>query len=212
MHHQLILASQSPRRRQLLREAGFLFDIFSVKVSENLEKNLTLDEQIVDIARRKAEASVSLYKPLKSQSYLFLSADTVVVLDNQVLGKPESAEQATEFLRALSGREHWVLTAVYLVQCQVLESDHPNLRQLQKVSTDFGLEKTKVNFRPISNKEILEYVESGEPMDKAGAYGIQGTGGRFVEKLSGPYDNVVGLPVGLFKKLLQKNSWQVEKK
>lgn len=200
-NHQLILASESPRRKDLLQKAGFFFHVFSVKVSENLEKNLTLDEQIITIARRKAEAALAAFKPSKSQSFLFLAADTLVIHDDVVLGKPSSEKEAAEFLGRLSGSEHLVKTAVVLIEATPLVRGSLSLRQSRVVE---GLETTKVIFKHLSEKQIKEYILSGDPMDKAGAYGIQGGGGIFVEKVVGPYDNVVGLPMDLTKKLIKE--------
>lgn len=197
---QLILASESPRRRQLLQQAGFSFTVFSVKVSEYLEKNLTVDEQIQKIAERKAEAALLSYNISKSLPFLLLSADTMVVFDERPLGKPENENQAADFLGRLSGQWHEVKTALCLIECL-------NLKQVHKKSN--AIETTRVKFRPLSENEIKNYIASGEPMDKAGAYGIQGLGGQFVEKIEGPYDNVVGLPVKAFKNLLAENSWTI---
>ena len=198
---QLVLASESPSRKTILTEAGFSFHVFPVKVSENLEKNLTVDEQIIAIARKKAMAAFEQYKPLNSQDFLLLSADTMVVYNNQALGKPESKEEACQFLRQLSGKTHYVNTAVYLVEGKNESGNNRLLRQ------DYGLETTAVHFRQLSEDEIQTYVQSGEPMDKAGAYGIQGAAGRFVEKVDGHFDNVVGLPMTLLKKILAQNNW-----
>lgn len=206
---QLVLASESPRRKDLLERAGFSFHVFSVKVSEQLEKNLTdklsLDEQIIEIAKRKALASLKAYKSSKDQGFLILAADTMVILDRTPLGKPESEEQAYRFLKDLSGREHEVKTAVILAEGPVsfsgLSADHLILRQ--------GIDTTRVLFRHLSDKEIREYIQTKEPMDKAGAYGIQGLGGNFVEKFVGAHDNVVGLPIEVVKKLLNEGRWKV---
>lgn len=195
---QLILASESPRRKDLLLKAGFSFHVFSVKVSESLEKNLTVDEQIMAIAMRKAQASLKAYKPLKDEQFLLLAADTMVILDGNPLGKPADTKQAIEFLGLLSGRSHSVKTAVVL-----LDGAEKGLKMRQAIET------TEVTFRPLSEKEISEYVESGEPMDKAGAYGIQGVAGTFVEKVKGPFDNVVGLPIDLVKTMLKDGGWKI---
>lgn len=200
-NHQLILASESPRRKDLLQKAGFFFHVFSVKVSENLEKNLTLDEQIIAIARRKAVAAVQAFKPLKSQNYLFVSADTLVIHDGEALGKPENPKQAADFLGRLSGTDHLVKTGVVVIEA-VPES--PNSLILRQGRVLEGIETTKVFFKHLSEKQIKEYIESGDPMDKAGAYGIQGGGGNFVEKIVGPFDNVVGLPVDLTKQFFKE--------
>jgi len=195
--YQLILASESPRRKDLLQKAGFFFHVFSVKVSESLEKNLTVDEQILNIARRKAEASLKAYKPLRKEDFLVLAADTMVIVDGEPLGKPLDEGQAFDYLTLLSGRSHQVKTAVVLKDLK--------MRQFE------GIQTTDVTFRHLSEREIEEYILSGEPMDKAGAYGIQGLAGQFVSKITGSFDNVVGLPVDLVKKLLNDGGWQLKK-
>ena len=202
MSHLLVLASESPRRKDLLMKAGFFFHVFSVKVSESLKKNLTLDQQIIDVAERKAAAAIELYKPLESQDYLFLSADTMVILDQTALGKPENEKQARQFLEDLSGRSHQVKTAVHLVICRTQTKDQRLI--LKHVESRSAIETTEVHFKHLSLDQISEYITSGEPMDKAGAYGIQGLGGQFVEKFVGPFDNVVGLPVDTVKKLISE--------
>jgi septum formation protein len=201
--HRLVLASESPRRKDLLQKAGFFFHVFSVKVSENLEKNLTVDEQILQIARRKAEASFQAYKPSKQEHFLILSADTMVIVDGVPLGKPKDEKQAAEFLGLLSGRDHEVKTAVVLMEGSSNSRDRLKMKH--------GVQTTRVFFRPLGDREILEYITSGEPMDKAGAYGIQGAGGNFVEKIVGSFDNVVGLPMELVKNLLQEGGWKLKK-
>ena len=195
----LILASESPRRKDLLARAGFFFHVFSVKVSESLEKNLTVDEQILAIAKRKVEAAWRVYKSLKNEPFLMIAADTMVVLEGEPLGKPQNEEQAFEFLSRLSGRVHQVKTAVILVEGPEGTEENLNMRQ--------WVETTQVHFRPLSEREILEYISTGEPMDKAGAYGIQGQGGTFVEKFVGAYDNVVGLPIEVVKRLIKEGGW-----
>ncbi len=200
----LILASESPRRKDLLARAGFFFHVFSVKVSENLEKNLTVDEQILLIARRKAEASLRAYKSLKHEPFLMLAADTMVILDGEPLGKPSGPDQAFDYLSRLSGRPHEVKTAVVLVEGPADPgTSFENLKMKQSIET------TQVFFRHLSEREIREYIETKEPLDKAGAYGIQGLGGGFVEKISGSFDNVVGLPVDVVHRLLRDGGWSV---
>jgi septum formation protein len=200
--HTLILASESPRRKDLLARAGFYFHVFSVKVSEQLEKNLTVDEQIIAIAKKKGMASLQSYKPLKNKPFLILSADTMVLLDGEFLGKPQNEAQAFEFLSRLSGRSHEVKTAVFLAEGPEQEGKCLNMR--------YGIDTTVVNFRPLSEREIREYIASGEPLDKAGAYGIQGGGGNFVERFAGSFDNVVGLPVELVRRLVKDGNWELE--
>jgi len=231
----LILASESPRRKDLLARAGFFFHVFSVKVSENLEKNLTVDEQILAIARRKADASLRSYKSLKPDPFLMLAADTMVVLNGEPLGKPSGPDQAFDYLTRLSGRVHEVKTAVVLVEGPVepgvtlenlrmrqgagvaesasksdsmgtanFDSDNsPTLQFLEAIET------TQVYFRHLGEREIREYIQSGEPLDKAGAYGIQGLGGNFVERITGTFDNVVGLPMDLVHRMLRTGGWKV---
>jgi septum formation protein len=212
--HQLILASESPRRKILLQEAGFSFHTFSVNVSENLEKNLTVDEQILQIARTKAWAAVAAYKPIKTGPFLFLSADTMVIFNNIPLGKPKNSTEAFEFLRLLSGQTHEVKTAIFLLEAQVLDKKS----HIETITAPSRLEKlkevgrvttTQVEFRVISDQEIIDYIATGEPMDKAGAYGIQGIGGRFVTKVTGPFDNVVGLSIDTLRELLSENHWEL---
>lgn len=194
----LILASQSPRRKELLERAGFEFQALPIEVSEILEKNLTLEDALMALAEKKAKACVESGKLAKFQEYLVLAGDTVVVLENEVLGKPSSTQQAVEFLNKLSDKTHRVITAVCLVD------------EVGLVARDFA--ETKIKFRKLSAIEIEEYVQSGEPMDKAGAYGIQGLASKFVEKMEGPYDNVVGLPVEVVQRLIQENGWHVSKR
>ena len=197
----LVLASESPRRKTLLEEAGFSFQVFPVKVSENLEKNLNVDDQIKAIARRKADRAFESYKHLKSGDFLILTADTMVVLDGKHLGKPADSTEARSMLMQLSGKKHQVKTAVCLVEGRKKQDG------IVKLLVD--LETTDVFFKTLSEKEIQDYIATGEPMGKAGSYGIQGLGGKFVEKIVGSYDNVVGLPIDLLKKMLKAGAWQI---
>jgi septum formation protein len=192
--HEFILASESPRRKMLLEEAGFSITVFPIKVSEKLEKNLNPDAQILHIAERKNKAAVEELNRLKSKDFLLLTADTMVVLDGEPLGKPHDEKHAEALLTRLSGRFHEVKTAICLYE----SSTQKRISQI---------ETTQVFFRAISLNEIREYIASGEPMDKAGAYAIQGLGRNFVEKFDGDFDNVVGLPMNLLKKILIENGW-----
>lgn len=187
--HQIILASESPRRRQLLSEAGFSFDVVSLKVSEIPDKNLNINAQILDIAGRKAKAVFTRLKSEKEGPFLVLAADTEVIYDESPMGKPQDAEDAVRMLKLLSGISHDVKTAVVLI-------DSVSHKTISRIET------TKVFFKKLSEKEIRDYVATGEPMDKAGAYGIQGQGRALVEKFEGPFDNVVGLPVTVVKEML----------
>lgn len=196
--YQLILASESPRRRHLLETSGFVFDVHPVKVSEIPDKNLNIDEQILDIAGRKAKVAFAELKSTPHRDFLLLTADTMVVYHTKTLGKPSNPEEAYEFLKLLSGKTHEVKTGLYLVESLAgRQASH--------------LETSKVTFRNLSDEEIWTYIQSGEPMDKAGAYAIQGLGKKFVAEFSGDYDNVVGLPVKAFEKMLAKMNWAVER-
>lgn len=192
----LILASESPRRRELLERAGFAFHTLPSKVSEILDKSLILDEALIQLAEQKAMAVTNSIKMMKIENYLILAADTVVVLNKQVLGKPDNAEQAVEFLGALSGQIHQVKTALCLVD------------QLSGGVVSH-METSQVHFRILKNAEIQSYVKSGEPLDKAGAYAIQGGAKDFVRRLEGSLDNVIGLPVAIVERILNDHGWQV---
>ncbi|WP_374027896.1 nucleoside triphosphate pyrophosphatase [Bdellovibrio bacteriovorus] len=187
----LILASESPRRKQLLSEAGFSFDVVPVKVSEIPNKNLNVNDQILDIARRKASATLPLLKSSRQDAFIVLCADTEVIFNGAPLGKPADRQDAYRILKLLSGKYHEVITAVCLVE----SSTGKEVSQT---------ETTKIYFRELTDDEIWTYIDTGEPMDKAGAYGIQGQGGKFIERFDGPFDNVVGLPIDLVKNLLSK--------
>lgn len=192
----LILASQSPRRSEILKKAGYQFVPLPVYVSEIPDKNLSLNEQILDIARRKAVAAVQEIqdKGLASDSSVILSADTMVCFKSNALGKPENEKMAFEFLNQLSGNQHQVKTAIYLLDLDTNEN----------VS---HIETTEVFFRKISEQEIYDYIATKEPLDKAGAYGIQGAGGSFVEKYEGDFNNVVGLPLQALENLFRLKGW-----
>lgn len=204
---QIILASASPRRRELLEQAGIPFHPYPVQVSEYLEKNLTLDQQILSIARKKLTASWQSYKPLKSDAYLFLSADTLVIYEDQVLGKPEDSTAAKHTLRLLSGKKHLVKTAVCLACLEMTSQNETVIRAERE-----DIVTTEIEFRDLSDAEIQSYVESGDPFDKAGGYGIQGEASKFVRSRKGSYENVVGLPIENVKKLIQEIEQQTKLK
>lgn len=184
---ELILASASPRRRELLSRLGLEFTVLAAQADETLLPGLSPREQVIRLSAIKAQAVREALESRPGQ--VIVSADTVVVLDDAILGKPKNKAQAAEMLRALSGRAHLVLTGV-----TVLTEGGP--RQL--------CEETQVFFRPLRETEITAYIRTGEPMDKAGAYGIQGYGALFVEKLIGDYYNVMGLPLCALGRLLRE--------
>lgn len=189
----LVLASESPRRRDLLQQAGFSFDVVSVKVSEIPDKNLNVNEQILDIARRKARAALAHLKSAREGHFHLLSADTEVIFGGGPLGKPHDRQDAYRILKLLSGQVHEVKTAVCII-------DSLSGREVSQIET------TQISFKNLTDDEIWTYIETGEPMDKAGAYGIQGLGGKFVIHFEGPFDNVVGLPMGLVRNMLEQIS------
>lgn len=172
----LYLASGSPRRQELLTQLGVTFEKVVPGIEEQRHPHEEAEHYVVRLAREKAQAGVSLV----SQDLPVLGADTIVVLNGQVLEKPRDAHHATEMLHQLSGQTHQVMTAVALADAQ-----HVCDR----------LVITEVTFRRLSDDDIVNYVASGEPLDKAGAYGIQGLGGCFVRKINGSYHAVVGLPL-----------------
>ena len=175
----LVLASASPRRVELLRAAGFECDVMPSKVDETMDPEETPDGYVRRVAQQKAEA-VAPSVPGRP----ILGADTIVVIDNHVLGKPDDEEDARRMLRLLSGRGHVVMTGVCLIPGQ-----EGSARKQIVVA------RTLVEFAPISDSEIRWYIDSGEPWDKAGAYAVQGLASRFVTRIEGSYSNVVGLPV-----------------
>ncbi|WP_315708677.1 Maf family protein [Brenneria uluponensis] len=173
---ELYLASSSPRRRELLGMLDIPFATLSIDVVEQRQPNETAESYVNRLAQEKAIAGVAV-APLDLP---VLGADTIVVLDGQILEKPRDEAQASDMLAALSGRHHQVMTALALADRQAIVS--------QCVIVD-------VVFRELSDQDIAHYVASGEPMDKAGAYGIQGKGGCFVRSIVGSYHAVVGLPL-----------------
>lgn len=172
---ELILASGSPRRKELLQQIGLTFSVHPADVEEVLDPAWSARHAVEQLSAQKAAAVAKSFP----QS-LVLAADTVVSLDETILGKPKTAEDAFTMLRALSGRSHVVYTGF-------------TLRRGETCLT--RSEATHVTFRPLSDEEISAYIASGEPMDKAGAYGIQGLGALFVSAIDGDYFNVMGLPL-----------------
>lgn len=174
-----ILASGSPRRREMLRQLGLDFE--SVPAPADVEEPWAGGEAPDAYARRMAEAKAAAVAADRPEA-LILAADTIVVLDGAVLGKPTDADHARSMLARLSGRDHTVHTGVAL--------------RSPEGGTASGVETTTVTFRPLEPSEIDAYVATGEPLDKAGAYGIQAYGATLVERVSGCYYNVLGFPVG----------------
>ena len=182
----IVLASASPRRQELLRRVGIEdFDVRVPEVEETFPEGLTPPEVVSYISREKAEAAAALCTPEE----IVITADTMVFLDGQRLGKPRDQADALRMLTALQGRRHTVCTGV-------------TVRQGDRRLTE--AESSDVYFRPASREELLAYIRTGEPMDKAGAYGIQGRGALLVERLDGDFFNVMGLPLLRLSRMLER--------
>jgi septum formation protein len=171
----IILASKSPRREQLLREAGIKFIICPSDVDEDIDLNMSPEAIVMELAKQKAQAVF-----LKYPNDIIIGADTIVVLGNQILGKPKDQEDAYHMLKTLSGKTHQVFTGVTIIS---------------KEKTESFLSESQVTMKPFSHENIKKYVESLEPMDKAGAYAIQGLGSQLVEKYEGDFYTIMGLPI-----------------
>lgn len=188
----LILASASPRRQEILRNAGIPFVVQAADVDETPISGESATECARRLAQKKAAAIFS-QRPGQRPSELVLGADTVVVIENQILGKPIDAADAMRMLRLLAGREHLVITGVCLMGSGGSRSDFVDIR----------CETTRVWMGPLTEEDIRGYVATGEPMDKAGAYAIQGMASRWIPRIEGDYFNVVGLPVALVYEMLR---------
>lgn len=171
----IILASKSPRRQELLEMLKLDFRIIPAKGEEQCEPGATPEQAVMSIASGKAREIAAQYP-----DSLVIGADTLVYIDGRTIGKPHSEAEAAEMLRLLSGRVHQVYTGVAIISGGVLKTDY---------------EKTDVEFRTLTDEEIQWYISTGEPMDKAGAYGIQGPGAVFIPRINGDYFNVMGLPL-----------------
>lgn len=182
----LILASKSPRRRELIARLSRPFTVKTANADETLPAGISPEEAVVLLATRKAKAGAVG----EASDDFVIGADTLVFYQNEPLGKPKDEEDAIRMLTLLSGTEHLVLTGVAVVHAG---------RTLAAADT------TVVKFRKLTQKEILRYVKTGEPMDKAGAYGIQGKGGKLVDSYRGNFDNVIGLPCALLSSLIEKH-------
>jgi septum formation protein len=187
--HPLILASASPRRRERLKQTGFTFEVRPAHVNEDPYPDEDPIAYVVRLARHKAKsvlAEISSDAPV--QSAVVLGADTTVTLDGHILAKPEDAADAARMLRMLSGRTHRVITGVAVASA---------------TGTEVATEITGVQFLTLTDEEIDAYIATGEPMDKAGAYGIQGYAAKWIPRIEGCYFNVVGLPLALVSTMLE---------
>lgn len=185
----LVLASASPRRKELLELVGATFDIIAGNIEEIIDESLPLTQKIEKLALQKAEA---VAKDL-SGDFVVIGADTIVELDGEILGKPQNIDDAKRMIRNLSGKSHNVITAIALI---------PTNDKYKPITTH---QVTPVKFKELSEKEIENYVNYGESMDKAGAYAVQGFGVLIIEGVYGCYTNVVGLPIPLLNKTLKEH-------
>jgi septum formation protein len=190
----LILASASPRRAQILRDAGIRFKIARANVNEHRRRGESAVLMTRRLAQAKARAIVKKLgkKPLQA---IVIGADTTVEVKGELLGKPHSSAEARKMLSKLSGKSHRVVTSVAVIRLP----DHAEM---------IATESTRVRFAPLSADDIKEYVGTGEPLDKAGAYAVQGLGGRFIERIEGCYFNVVGLPLARVYRMLIDLGWR----
>jgi septum formation protein len=189
----LILASSSPRRAEVLRNAGFVFQVLPADVDETRLPQEAAEDYVRRVAPAKAHAVADPAREAGERA-IVIAADTIVLAEGQILGKPKDADDARRMLRLFSGRTHVVLTALCVINI-------PTGKELLHV------EETRVEFLKMSEAEIESYIQTGEPFDKAGAYGIQGIAGRFATRIEGCYFNVLGLPLSRLWTTLQALGW-----
>lgn len=181
---QLILASASPRREELLKHLNLDFEIITEDIEETFNHNLDIKSQIENIAFNKANV---VYQ--KHQDKIVIGADTVIIFEDEIIGKPHTKENAIKILERLSGKSHIVLTAVAIIS---------------KEKTSIFASETEVEFYDLSHQEIIDYVDTLEPLDKAGAYTIQGLSSIFIKKINGDYYSVMGLPIAKLYQVLKE--------
>ena len=187
---EFVLASASPRRKELLEKMGLQFSIVVSEADEStVSRDIPVNLYVQELALLKASATAKTM--LRNKKALIIAADTIVTLDGEILGKPDGKDGAKKMLSSLSGRTH----EVYTGYCVMRISDG---------KTVCNSVKTEVKFKTLTEQKIRSYIESGEPMDKAGAYGIQGLGSMLIEKINGDYFNVVGLPVSALADTLEE--------
>ncbi len=184
----IILASKSPRRKELLEKCGIAFACMPMDIDESLNEGETLEDKIRLLSRRKAQACLDTHPEA-----VVIGSDTIVTLDEKILGKPKNREDAKRMLRELSGRTHRVITGLAVISSR-------------RCYTDVSV--SEVTFAPLSEKEIEDYAASGECDDKAGAYAVQGLGGKFITRISGDYYAIMGLPLHLvYEQIKQLDSY-----
>jgi len=193
----IVLASSSPRRAEILHNAGIAFDIHTTQIDETALPGEPAREMVARLAEAKARAA-AVQLGAAPRECIVVGADTTVELDGEILGKPRDSADAREMLAKLSGRTHHVLTGIFLLR-------------LPSGAERKAVENSTVTFAPISQREIDAYVATGEPLGKAGAYAIQGFAGRYIPGIEGCYFNVVGLPLARLYALLRELGWREEK-
>lgn len=201
----IMLASASPRRAEILSNAGIPFDVMTTQIDELRRADETVADMVLRLARAKlgaAMAQLGTNSKTRHESIqetiIVVAADTAVELDGQAFGKPGSAPEARQMLERLSGRTHRVLTGIALAR-------------LPDGLSRYEVAATEVRFSPLETAEVERYVATGEPLDKAGAYAAQGAGGRFIERIAGCYFNVVGLPLSRVYQILKEFGWAPER-
>jgi septum formation protein len=185
----LILASKSPRRAEILRHAGFTFRVRAADIDESRHGRESARTHVLRLAREKARAVAEGLG--ENDRAIVVGADTVVAIGGKILAKPQDVREARSMLRLLNGKTHQVLTGVSILSL-------PDGKELTHV------ESTRVHFLKLSKKEIEDYIHTGEPFDKAGGYGIQGIAGRFIDRIDGCYFNVMGLPISRVWSMLRR--------
>jgi len=198
----IVLASASPRRAEILRNAGYPFGVLPASIDETPFPGEPAHEYVLRLAHEKASAAAKtlcetsqLEADPPPELALIVAADTTVTFEDKILGKPTSAEDARRMLRLLAGHTHEVLTGF-------------SVRKVPDSQEISGVETTRVTFLPLSDEDISYYISTGEPFDKAGGYGIQGIGGRYVERIEGSYFNVMGLPLWRVWRALREFGWE----
>lgn len=190
----VILASASPRRAQILRDAGISFESIRTNVKERRKRRESATAMTRRLAYAKAQAALTTLRRNPLQA-IVIGADTTVQVNGELLGKPRSVAEARRMLKKLSGKTHRVVTSVAAIRL----ADH---------AESIATETTRVSFAPLNANDIAKYVATGEPLDKAGAYAVQGVGGRFIERIDGCYFNVVGLPLARLYRMLIDLGWR----
>lgn len=191
----LILASGSPRRRQILKDAGYTFEVIVPDVEEKVNGH-SINQIALNLSIQKISAVKNKNENWVKTEKLVISCDTIVVYQEQVLGKPKDRKQAIDYLSLLSGDTHMVITSFAIWDCQ-------------KDEVYCDLDRTEIVFRPLHAVEIANYVDTAKPFDKAGAYGIQEEAKKFVQEIKGSYLNVVGFPLEKFKEVIKEKAWNI---